>query len=242
VPVLTLTSDFGARDPFVAQMKGVILGLCPQATIVDVTHDVAPGDVIEGALALMRAAPWFPADTVHVAVVDPGVGTARAAIACRAGGHTFVGPDNGVLSWAAGRGSRCRRIAHDERRAAPTFHGRDVFAPAAARLAGGAPLHELGPAHPMRRLARPRTPCVLGADRFGNLLLSVEAERLPRRCRAVRVEGLDRAPLVRTYADVAPGALLAYAGSSGFVEVAVRDGSAAARLVGAARGRGVCFE
>ena len=242
MPLLTLLSDFGTRDPFVAEMKAVILRLCPAATIVDVAHEVAPGDVLAGALALMRAAPWFPAGTVHVAVVDPGVGSARAAIACRTVGQMFVGPDNGLLSFAAGRAPRCRRIVFDHRRAAPTFHGRDVFAPAAARLSGGQPFADVGPVHRMRRLPRPRTPCVLRADRFGNLLLSVATSTLPRRCRAVRVDGLDAAPLVRTYSDVASGALLAVRGSGGFVEVAVRDGSAAARLRGPLRGIRVRFE
>ena len=243
MPLLTLLSDFGTRDPFVAEMKAVILGLCPAATIVDVTHEVAPRDVLEGALALARAAPWFPAGTVHVAVVDPGVGSRRAAVACRAKGQLFVGPDNGLLSLAVGRAAACHRIEYDDRRAAPTFHGRDVFAPAAARLASGErSLRELGPPHRLERLARPRAPHVLGEDRFGNLLLSVRAAAVPRGSRAVRIDGLDAAPLARSYSDVAAGALLAYRGSSGLIEVAVRDGSASARLGRAPRGLKVRFE
>jgi S-adenosyl-L-methionine hydrolase (adenosine-forming) len=241
VPILTLTTDFGTRDPFVAEIKAVILGVCPEATLVDVTHEVAPRDVLEGALALARAWRWFPPATVHLAVVDPGVGSARAAIACRSKGHFFVGPDNGLLSLAAERVLACHRIAYDERAASPTFHGRDVFAPAAARIAAGRPLRALGPAHRLARLPRPRVPRVLGADRFGNLLLSVRVSDVPKGSRAVQVEGLDAAPLRRSYSDVPRGSLLAYGGSGGLIEVAVRDGSAAARLGRPPRGVRVRF-
>ena len=231
---MTLTTDFGNRDPFVAEMKAVILRLCPEVTLVDVTHEVAPRDVLEGALALARAARWFPRQTVHVAVIDPGVGSARAGVACRSRGQFFVGPDNGLLSLAVGKTRSCHRIDYPRAQVAPTFHGRDVFARAAAGLALGLPLRDLGRPHRLTRLPMSRRPCVLHADRFGNLVLSVKD--IPPGSRAVLVDGLDAAPLARTYADVQPGSLCAYAGSGGRVEVAVRDGSALDLLGRAPRG------
>lgn len=241
MPIITLTTDFGLRDPFVAEVKAVILRECPQATIVDITHQVEPHDVMEAALALARSARWFPEATVHLAVVDPGVGSERAAVACRSRHHFFVGPDNGVLSLAAGSPDACHRLAFDPSRVAPTFHGRDVFAPAGAALASGRPLHQLGPAHRLSRLALPKDPRVLGADRYGNLCLSVRTADLPDGAHGVVVEGLDPAPIGRTYADVPSGSLIAYGGSAGLIEVAVRDGSAAARLTPPLRGRRVRF-
>src|SRR4051794_16380619 len=148
MPIVTFTTDFGFRDGYAGAMKGVVLSLAPGATLVDVTHGVPPQDVAAGAVALSQAAALFPPGTVHVAVVDPGVGSARADLLVESGGCFFVGPDNGVLSLAARRPRRIRRIeAAASRRepVSPTFHGRDVFAPTAGLLAAGARPDDAGP-------------------------------------------------------------------------------------------------
>ncbi|MEK6608559.1 MAG: SAM-dependent chlorinase/fluorinase [Myxococcota bacterium] len=243
MPIVTLTTDFGTRDAFVAAMKGMILGIAPDATIVDVTHEIDARDVWGGAIALLLAAPHFPRGVVHVAVVDPGVGSERAGIVIAGEEAAFVGPDNGVLTLAAPAGAPAFRIADAAllgRHVSPTFHGRDVFAPVAAHLARGLGASDVGPPYdpvPVR-LRWPEAPEVVHADRFGNLLLSLRA--LPEGATAIEIEGLGRAPLRRTFSDVAPGEIVSYIGSAGLVEVAVRDGSAAERLAASARptGRG----
>ena len=151
-PIITLTTDFGLRDPFVGIMKGVILSICPSARLVDLTHEIEPQDVLGAGLALEAALPFFPDGTVHLAVVDPGVGSTRRPIALRARGQYLVGPDNGVLTLAL-QGARWAAVALTAREyrlaeVSRTFHGRDVFAPAAAYLAAGVPLERLGPAWP----------------------------------------------------------------------------------------------
>jgi S-adenosylmethionine hydrolase len=239
MPIITLLTDFGGTDAYVAEMKGAILSAVPSATLVDVTHGVALGDVRSAAYVLGRAWRLFPAGTVHVAVVDPGVGTQRAALAIRAHGHVFVGPDNGIFT-AVLRDERVEivEIAAPET-AAPTFHGRDIFAPAAAALAAGRPLQELGtpftgvperlvtrePYHEGKTLIGE----VIYVDRFGTLVTSFTPENLPAYA-TVEVEGVEVGRLHRTYGDVPTGGLLAYVGSGGEVEIAVRDGSAARRL------------
>ncbi len=242
--VITLLSDFGLRDTYVAQMKGVILSLNPAARLIDITHEVAPGAVLEGALALESAAPWFPPGTVHLAVVDPGVGSARTALAAAAGGHFFVGPDNGLFSLvlAADPSPRLFRL-REELVGAPkksaTFHGRDLFAPAAALLALGRPLEELGePLSECVRLSLPEPRPVPGGlegevihiDRFGNCVTNLRPAHLEGRGVAGVAAGGWRGALRRTYADVAEGECLALWGSSGRLEVACRGGSAAQRL------------
>src|SRR5712691_6438607 len=192
MPLVTLTTDFGLRDPFVGIMKGVILSICPTARLVDLTHEVEPQDILGGCLTLEAAVPFFPAGTVHLVVVDPGVGSARRAIALRTGGGYLVGPDNGVLTPAFERsGWTAVALTAPEYRlpsVSRTFHGRDVFAPAAAYLAAGIPLERLGSTltDPVRL---PLPGCrlegdalvgeVLAADRFGNLITSIPAARLP---------------------------------------------------------------
>jgi hypothetical protein len=244
VAVVTLTTDFGLRDPYVAEMKGVILRLAPETRLIDVTHDVDSHDVVGAALVLEAAVPFFPAGSIHLVVVDPGVGTARRGLAVKAGDATFVGPDNGLFTpfLARAKWRAVELAAADLRlpRVSRTFHGRDVFAPAAAHLARGVPLERFGPAvdDPVR-LAWPEVHTVGGAiagavlhvDRFGNLITSIAADA---------VEGLGteasihiagrRLPLVGTYADLPRGAAGALIGSSHRLEVAVREGSAAAVL------------
>ncbi len=240
-PVITLLTDFGTADGYVAQMKGVLLAHCPEATLVDVTHEIAPQDIEGARLTIARYWRRFPEATVHVCVVDPAVGSARAALAVAAEGRVLVGPDNGILSPALlMRDARAVALPIPPN-AAPTFHGRDVFAPAAARLAMGAALDDVGTPHPdpvLRRTAEAlRGPDgaihgeVLVVDRFGNAMTNLVA-LWPGG--TVEVGGV-LVPLLRTYAEAAPGAPLAVIGSSGFVEVAVRNGSAA-RTLGLARG------
>ena len=247
--IVTLTTDFGVRDPYVAEMKGAILGIARTAgatvQLVDVTHEVARHDVVEGALALEAATPFFPRGTVHVAVIDPGVGTARRGMVVAARGQVFVGPDNGVFTpFLSGTDWRAFELAAPEYRlpaVSRTFHGRDVFAPAAAHVAVGVDVARLGPAvtDPVRLAwegARERAGTLEGAvihvDRFGNLVTSLFAEAVAARLGArIRVSVRGRAiPMVNTYGELERGGLGALAGSSGRLEIAAREGSAAAAL------------
>jgi S-adenosyl-L-methionine hydrolase (adenosine-forming) len=239
MPIVTLLTDFGLSDSYVAELRGVILSAAPSATLVDITHAIPPGDIRAAAFVLGRAWQRFPAGTVHLAVVDPGVGTPRAALALRARSQFLVGPDNGIFTHVL-RDTPVEIVtlpvpAH----AAPTFHGRDLFAPAAAALATGVQLETLGPRFPdlPERLAtaepRYEGKSVIGevvyVDRFGTLVTNLTAEQAPAYA-TVEVEDLDIGPLRRTFADVAAGGLLAYLGSDGALEIAVRNGSAARRL------------
>ena len=241
--VITLLTDFGTADGYVGEMKGVLAASVPDCVLVDIAHDVPPHDVEYGRLAVARYWHRFPVGTVHVAIVDPGVGGDRAALAVESEGRMLVGPDNGILSPALlHQGAHCV-VLPVMGATAPTFHGRDVFAPAAAQLAQGTPLDALGDpcAEPIIR----RTPeatraedgsthgVVIAVDRFGNMVTNLVTRR------AVSIEIAGRSiSLARTYSDVTAGELVAVIGSSGLVEVAVRDGSAAA-LLRAARGEPV---
>lgn len=238
-PAITLLTDFGTADGYVAEMKGVLLCHAPGVPQLDMSHDVPAHDVDFARLSLARYWRRFPAGTVHVVVVDPGVGSSRAAIAVASDGRFLVGPDNGVLSPAL--------FALDARvvsipvsaGAAPTFHGRDVFAPAAAALARGEPLEAVG--EPLLEVVRRRTPQpvrradgaiegeVLTIDRFGNAITNL----LARDVAGVQVgdgDGMRQLRVARTYADAGRGEAIALVGSSGFLEIAVRDGSAAEML------------
>ena len=249
MPIVTLTTDFGFRDGYAGAMKGVVLSLAPAATVVDISHGVPPQDVVAGAVALAQAAPLFPPGTIHVAVVDPEVGGARAGLLVECGGSFFVGPDNGVLSLAARGSRRIHRIeaaAFRREPVSPTFHGRDVFAPTAGRLAAGATPDEAGPrVEVMTDLAAPVVARragrvegrVIHVDGFGNLITSLGAEHVPSDA-SIEVEGTGgvyHPVLARTFSDVAAGALVAYVGSGGQLEIARRNGSAA-KHVGAERG------
>ncbi len=239
MPIVTLLTDFGGTDSYVAELKAVVLRGAPEAVLVDITHSVPPGDIRSGAYLMGRTWHLFPAGTVHLAVVDPGVGTARAALAFTAGRHWFVGPDNGLFT-AALRDTEVRIVALPvPPSASPTFHGRDLFAPAAAALASGTALERLGPPFGgiPERLAYTEPhyegKSIVGeivyVDRFGTLVTNLTPELVPPYA-VLAVEGLDIGPLRRTYADVPTGGLLAYVGSGGAVEIAVRNGSAARRL------------
>lgn len=249
-PLLTLTTDYGSASSFPAQVKAVLLTAIPDARLVDVTHDVPAFDVFAGALVLEAAAPWFPRDAVHLAVVDPGVGTARRGIVVAdPEGRRLVGPDNGLLTPFLGQGAKVWAVAeHGGVIPSPrhaTFHGRDLFAPAAAYLARGGTAEALGPEvdDPVRldwpaarRDGDVLLGEVLGADPFGNLVTSIRDADLGRGG-VVEVDvGGRPARFVRTFGDGARGELLALVGSGGRLELAVREASAASSLGG---GRGL---
>jgi S-adenosylmethionine hydrolase len=247
-PIVTLTTDFGERDPFVGIMKGVILGRAPAARLVDLTHAVPRQNVAAGAYALASAARWFPRGAIHLVVVDPGVGTARRALAIETADAWFVGPDNGVASVAvpARAVRRIIDVSHSRYRLRPvsrTFHGRDVFAPIAAALASGVDPSTLGPrVRTMRRLVvpKPRRRArtlvgeVLWIDGFGNATTNVSATDLAGadfrgRRLSITIAG-HVVPFRPTYAAVPLGRPVALVNSSDLLEVAVNGGSAAADL------------
>ncbi len=247
-PLVTLLTDFGTADGYVAAMRGVLIRLCPQARHVTISHEIPPQDVRRGAFVLASAAPWFPPDTVHLAVVDPGVGTDRRAIVVEAGRHLHVGPDNGLFTLVLDRvpDARVFEIARRDlgpREIHPTFHGRDLFAPVAAHLAGGLPPDELGPPidDPVRLSIEPPLVAedrleltVLDVDRFGNVTTNLPRGGLvaPRAGLAPRIGVPDQPPrpLARTYAESAPGGTVVLWGSSGWLEIARNRDSAAAAL------------
>jgi hypothetical protein len=248
-PVIALLTDFGTRDWYVAAMKGVLLSRCPNARLVDITHEVPPQDVVAGAFILAAAAPWFPRDSVFLAVVDPGVGTGRPLLAVRAGGRCFVGPDNGLLAPAVGSSPRVRAVRLRPTRewlspVSATFQGRDVLAPVAAALARGRALATLGT--PVGRLAPLPAPApqrrgravhgqVVHIDAFGNLITNLPGPLLTGWTGAsVRYKQRD-ARVVSSYGRGRPRELIAVVGSLGLVELAIREGSAAWTF-GAARG------
>ena len=255
-PIITLFTDFGLADSFVGVMHGVILGICPAARIVDLGHEAGRFDPVSAGFALAAAVSYFPRGTIHVAVVDPGVGGPRRPLAARLDGHLFVAPDNGILAWllAAARRAEVRCIADRRLMREPvsaTFHGRDVFAPAAAHLARGHPFPQVGPlvddpVRPLLPRARPEPgPAVRGrvmwVDRFGNLITNVDAAALTAlgeqdgAALVVDVGGRPPAPVVSHYGAVAAGEVAAVVGSSGHLELFANQGSAA-EILGAGTG------
>jgi S-adenosyl-L-methionine hydrolase (adenosine-forming) len=257
-PIITLTTDFGLADPYVASMRGVILSLNPQAVIVDVSHAVRPQQIEQGAFLLEASLPYFPPSSIHIAVVDPGVGSQRRAIALRTASGTFVGPDNGVLSPALPDDLRSRageaggRVRLPERSSgvaltdpsyhrqpvSDTFHGRDIFAPAAGHLSLGVPLSDLGEPvddvvalPPFRARSEPdgsRKGRIVHIDVFGNLITDVRGEDLASPRLTVEVRDRQIAGLQRNYAS--GQGLTALVGSSGFLEITLSGGSAVAEL------------
>ena len=240
--VITLTTDFGATDWFVGTMKGVILGINTQVQIVDVTHEISPGDTRGGAFALAASYNFFPRRTIHVVVVDPGVGSQRGAIAVQTANYFFVGPDNGVLSFALSREKikAVRQITNEHLILQPvsnTFHGRDLFAPVAAHLSKGWPIQKAGPAtkgfvkidwpEPRRRW-RSIVGEIVYIDRFGNAITGMRAALIPDEARlAAAGRVLTRR---RTFSDVPAGEAFWYENSNGVAEIAVNSGRADAAL------------
>ena len=240
---ITLLTDFGTRDGYVAAMRGVIHSIAPLALVDDASHEIEPGDVAAAAYTLARYARWYPSGSIHVVVVDPGVGTARRPLAAVIDDFVYVAPDNGVLTRVLGNARDAHIVEIIERvnltpDVSATFHGRDIFAPAAARLATGWTLDRLGPAVNDPVLLRVPGPTregdtvkgeVVYVDRFGNLITNVPKEWLAADA-DVRLEGTAVGPLRRTYGDVASGEPIALLGSDGMLEIAVRDGSAAGKF------------
>lgn len=245
--LVTLLTDFGLADPFVGVMKGVLFSEDPELRVIDLTHGIGPGSVAEGAFWLERSYRYFPHGSVHCAVVDPGVGSARAAVVVAAERHFFVGPDNGLLAEVTLHAPHVevRRIdqeRHSLAGASNTFHGRDVFAVMAGRLASAelafadvGPLAQLQVPSPIPGVVSEADGFVgnvLTVDHFGNLLTSLRAsEVLPASDAPFRLQIAGHTlRSVRTFADAAPGELVALVGSFGTIEVAVRDASAVQRL------------
>jgi S-adenosyl-L-methionine hydrolase (adenosine-forming) len=240
-PIITLTSDFGTSDFYVAAMKAVLLRACPDARLIDVTHAVPRHDILCGSITLERAVDGFPPGTTHLAVVDPGVGTSRRLLVAEVKQQRVVCPDNGLITWAWRRhgGGKVHELTwRPHREPSHTFHGRDIMAPVAGMLAAGARLESLtapmnapvlldvAPTDGAAGSAR-----VIHVDAFGNATTDLSHELLgERRLKAVRIKGRDLGRLRRTYWDVPPGKPLALIGSSGLLEIAVRDGSAAQDL------------
>lgn len=244
--IITLLTDFGLRDSYVAELKGVLLSAAPDAALVDVTHEVSPGSVMSGQFLLARTWWRFPAGTVHLCIVDPGVGSSRRAIAAGSADHLFVGPDNGLFTPVLAGATVVTLPVPDH--ASPTFHGRDVFAPAAARLANGAAIGTLGEPVSDPVIMEPSAPTkdgtfmvgkVVHVDRFGTLITDVPAALL-RGVSVVLVGGEVPVPIGRTYADVNSGDLIALVGSGETLEIAARDRSAA-QAIGVGVGAEVRF-
>ncbi len=255
-PIVTLTSDFG-RDWYVGALRGAVLSRCPGAVLADITHDIPPHDVAAGAFALAAACTAFPPGSIHLAVVDPGVGGSRRPLALSAGGSFLVGPDNGLLDLAAEalQGASpdvqpTAAIALDPTRVggtrlSGTFHGRDLFGPAAGALAAGVPLASLGEGvTAWERLPLPPAECsgggwnltIIHIDSFGNAVTNLRADALEgERWDWQTTAGSRTVPVGETYEDVAHGSTLLLRGSAGFVEMAVREGRAD-RMWGLARG------
>lgn len=252
--IVTLTTDFGLQDAYVAIMKGVILKIAPEAQVIDYTHGINPGNIVEAAYLLRSGYRYFPRGTVHVVVVDPGVGSDRRAIVVQTPEATFVGPDNGVFTLVVEDarqdwGNSVQTIELTERRfwlpeVSATFHGRDIFAPSAAWLARGTALHEFGRALTTLTTAQLSLPVPLGArelqgqiihiDRFGNCITNITEEHLYKHELGQRivVQIIDQQlpGLFRTYMDGPPGTPMCLIGSSGHVELAVFNGNAAQYL------------
>ena len=246
MPILTLTTDFGTKDGFVGTLKGVIWSICPSAQIADISHEITPQNVLEGAFALWRAYPFFPAGTVHLAVVDPGVGTSRRPVAMRLGEHTFVGPDNGLftpmIEDSEKKGWQVE-IVHltNQKYFLPeisrTFHGRDIFAPVAAHLANGVPLADLGPSitDPVRlQMPKPEKTAdgwrahITVIDIFGNLTTDLPAAALDDlESVTFHIHGREVRGLVTSYGNKQPGELVALVDSENYIEIAIVNGSAA---------------
>lgn len=251
--VITLLTDFGLRDAFVGTMKGVILGICPEVRIVDLSHGIAPQRIDEGAFVLRTAYAHFPDGTVHVAVIDPGVGGKRRALIVETPEYRFVGPDNGVFAHVFARETVHRVVSVTEPRfmlprVSNTFHGRDVFAPVAAHLALGRPVSDFGPAIDDYHAGSITEPAVSGSriaghvlhiDRYGNIITDIGESLFLETTREKRFQikladlALDR--VSASYDEAPDGAALAILDSAGLLEIAVNGGSAAG-LLGAAPG------
>jgi len=242
-PILTLTTDFGLADHYVGVMKGVILGICPQVQLVDISHQARPFAIEEGAYLITQAYRYFPKKTVHVVVVDPGVGSARRPILMEAAGQYFVAPDNGVLAMIYAREKHKVRLISNPRYfrhpVSRTFHGRDIFAPVAAHLAAGVAPARMGkciadylrPPFEKPRQTGPRTWVgrILKIDHFGNVVTNFHADEFPE-IEELTIGRAKARRLLGSYAEAQPGELFAIVGSAGYLEVSLNQGSAAEKM------------
>jgi len=243
--IITLTTDFGTSDSYVAAMKGAILKRNPEVSIIDLSHDIPQGDILEGAYFLASTIPYFPADTIHVAVIDPGVGTDRNAVITQIAGQTVVHPDNGLLTllteeFEVEQANVIANAKFMHRHISPTFHGRDIFAPTAATLAAGTPPEEAGP--PVDTLETISLPIpvmeknklvgsVVHIDRFGNAITNIRASQMESYTRPViHVSSNSFDVIHTTYGEVAKGKPLVLVGSTNRIEISVNKGHAADRL------------
>lgn len=257
---LVLMTDFGTQDSYVGVMKGVIAAIAPGVPLIDLSHEIRPQDVEHGAYTLQIAVPYFPAKTIFCCVVDPGVGSQRRAIAVELGKWYFVLPDNGLLShlltpWPVQRAVSLTNLDYQLRQPSATFHGRDIFAPAAAHLAAGVPLEDLGEPLPLAELRRLNLPptrregeqlygSIMHIDRFGNLISTIHRQELAdSHDWRVELSGttINLPHISHTFADVAVGQPVAYIGSDGYLELALRNGNAAQEW-GVGLGREVVLE
>ncbi|HTA52640.1 MAG TPA: SAM-dependent chlorinase/fluorinase [Candidatus Acidoferrum sp.] len=243
-PVITLLTDFGTADQYAGAMKGILLGICPDAQLVDISHEITPYAIAEAAFTLAQAWTCFPEGTVHLIVVDPGVGSARRPILAEAGGHYFVAPDNGVLTmlYDAVPAHQVREITASRYFRQPvsrTFHGRDIFAPVAAHLANGMGAAEfgdpivnylrLGFAGPARTGEKTWTGTILKADRFGNLITNFDSktwDRLAVEAFEMRFGGRVVSRMASNYAEMKAEELFIIAGSAGYLEISMNRGNA----------------
>lgn len=256
--IITLLTDFGQRDGYVAAMKGVIIGINPAAKLIDISHEVEPQNVAAGVFILESHFRYFPAGTVHLAIIDPGVGSERAALACYAGGHFFVAPDNGLLDFCLSfsdlQAVRLTQKKFWRETISSTFHGRDIFAPVAAHLAGGEPLQHLGKPFVLQRKLPPLQCQIEGkvlqgqiayTDRFGNLISNISEQQLREFAKnqtvTITLAGHLIGSLNKTYAEAPPNAPIALIGSFGFLEIGVNLGNAQLRF-GARRGTSIAIE
>ena len=247
--IVTLMTDFGLKDGNVGVMKGIIVGIAPQAQLIDISHLISPQNIPEAALILLRSAPYFPAGTVHVVVVDPGVGTSRRPLAARMGDQFYIGPDNGILTlWLERLEAQAQPVNfyHLDRpefwlpEVSHVFHGRDIFAPCAAHLAAGTPIDQLGT--PVKdavrlQLSRPQRTAsglrgqVIHIDHFGNLATDIRVEHLQKSPDViVSLGGVKVVGMVDTFGERPPGSLVALFGSTGNLIISVVNGSAADKL------------
>lgn len=241
--IITLMTDFGTRDHYVGVMKGVIASINPEAKVIDLCHEVPPQDLLRAAFMIRNSYPYFPPATVHVVVVDPGVGSARNPIIVEAREQLFIGPDNGVFSFIYAEEPRylARKITNRELMLEPlssTFHGRDVFSPAAARVSMGFDLGEVGPlidSPVVLDIPRPRAVGntlvgnIVHVDSFGNLVSNIGEELLPERP-VVKISKVEIRGLRSSYSEAGKGEFLAIVGSAGFLEISLSGGSAAKAL------------
>ena len=254
MPIITLLTDFGSQDYFVSAMKGIILSINPDARIVDITHEIPPQDIRSASFNLLAVYRDFPAGTIHVAVVDPGVGSARRAVIVKCAGQFFVGPDNGVFSWICEREENSLAVHLSNEKffrhpVSQTFHGRDIFAPAAAALSNGVALKEFGPTIDDLIQLEPLQPkridggrleaTIIHIDRFGNCITNLTRDQLGAGAKLI-VSGREVSSFREFFADRGGNQddVFCLFGSAGFLEIAAQDTSAA-KIIGARRGDSV---